>query len=85
MIISIIAITIVLIILFCFSFSNTEKVSKKFEKDVDKIIDDHTSFLESLTPRQLEYYSSLDYNHLSRDLVRLEQRIYDLEKPNLPH
>jgi len=54
------------------------------EDELEEIVENHTKFVTSLSIRQLEYYKSMDTKHLSRELLRLEQRIYDLEKPTIP-
>ena len=61
------------------------KRNANLDKEINDIILNHNEFLKSLSVRQLEYYSSMDHKHLSREILKLEQRIYDLEKPNLPY
>lgn len=81
-----IAITVLfcfLVALFYFAWKHERKRLITFEKDIDNIFEDHTVYVASLDERQLAYYKSLG-DSWYREMVKLEQRIHDLENKDLP-
>lgn len=84
MIVAMIVIVVMIGVLFALYRSNKKRILQ-FEEDVQNIITNHTEFLKSLNARQLKYYIAMDHENLSREISRLEQRVYDLEESNLSH
>jgi cell division protein FtsB len=66
---------------FAWKADNKNKVDAK--QQINDIFEDHTVYVASLDERQLAYYKSLG-DSWYREMVKLEQRIHDLENKDLP-